>query len=186
LVILVSLIGCKSSEVDESKNVNQERIYQDYYAEYNADKGKFKVEVIFRFGGTNGTTLILSEPSYVNFNGTKMKGSKQLLRGQVYSQNLKSESPKDFNFEFTDLDEKTFNNSISLEPVEFVDPPSKLSQSEGGQFFWEGKPLQKDEEIWLEFKDANNVSKTIFLKTQEAKELSINPDDLTEYGIRKR
>jgi hypothetical protein len=181
LLLLVYVIsGCKSSEVDESKNVNQSRIYQDYYAEYDADKGKYKVEVIFRFGGTNGTTLILSEPSYVNLNGKPLEGKKQLLRGQVYFENKKANNPKDFIFEFTDLDEHTFNNTLVLESISFGELPSEISDSTGGSIYWEGKPLQEDEELWLEITDANKTAKTIFVRNQETNEVVIKPSDLQE------
>ncbi|NJK82485.1 MAG: hypothetical protein HC912_00355 [Saprospiraceae bacterium] len=54
-------------EVEDSAEVNQDRIYADYEVFYNSNTDKTWVIARFRFGGVIGTPLELKAPCQCNF-----------------------------------------------------------------------------------------------------------------------
>ena len=66
-VIIAGFYGCSNSEIGESKDVAQETIFQQYSIRYNEGDEKATLNAKFRFAGINGTTLVLSKPSSIQF-----------------------------------------------------------------------------------------------------------------------
>lgn len=126
-LLAVFLISCKSTDTAESSTVAQTEIYQDYLFEY--EDGKATVTATFRFGGPTGTTLSLTSPSRVSYNGIMLQPSKAPFSGTFYRFSG-SQYPPDVGFEFTDTANKTYLNSIALAPFEFKSAPPNAGKSE--------------------------------------------------------
>ena len=57
--------------IEDSADVNQDKIYTDYEVFYNSNTDKTQVLARFRFGGATGTLLELNEPAEVYFDEDK-------------------------------------------------------------------------------------------------------------------
>ncbi len=127
LILVLAITSCSSNETSDSKNVKQSQIYQIYHIYWI--KGEGSASASFRFGGENGTTLRLSDPSKITFNGKKLSESKFLFEGVYYAGVQTVYSDKHF-FKFTDLDGKVYENGIEFKDVEILNPPKSVSKNE--------------------------------------------------------
>jgi hypothetical protein len=59
-MLVIILVSCASNEIGESKDVNQDKIYQDFSIQYDEETEKATIQSQFRFAGQDGTTLVLS------------------------------------------------------------------------------------------------------------------------------
>lgn len=125
LAFCLFICACNQGSVDtvESNKVMSSQVYQVYDIE--GKKGETKVVATFRVGGSTGTTLALTEPGKILYNGTALGksepsnliGTNYRMKGTDYRETVKNYQPK-HEFIFTDNDGKTFSNSITLTPVE--------------------------------------------------------------------
>lgn len=120
------LSACASSDTAESSTVQQSEIYQDYLIEYN--EGLIHVTATFRFGGATGTTLSLTPPSRVMYNGLPLTPGKVMFTGTGYRFMGDLYQPN-VAFEFTDTAGKTYTNSIGLNPLEFKTAPAGAAKA---------------------------------------------------------
>jgi len=111
------LFSCTSNEIGNSKDVNPDAVFFDY--EIWAEEGKEDVTVNlqYRMGGKNGTTLVLDEPSKVTLDGEQLKVDSAKVTGAYY------EVQKAFNsftgkhtINFTDLNKKEYNEEFEFTP----------------------------------------------------------------------
>lgn len=121
------LSACRSTDTAESSTVAQTEIYQDYVLDF--ENGQATATATFRFGGPTGTTLSLTSPSRVTYNGIPLSPGKVLFAGTVY-RFTGTEYPINATFEFTDTAGKTYTNSMALAPVEFTSPPASGKKTE--------------------------------------------------------
>ena len=130
--LMVFLTGCQSNEIADSNTVNQDSIYQEYAVSYSERTGYITVRAAFRHGGSNGTTLLLSDSSKVTFNGHKMIPDSNFLSGVFYTdpttQLLKS--GQTMRFEFTDLQGKKYRNEYKLNVLKLQQLPKELKSGE--------------------------------------------------------
>src|SRR5687768_9510183 len=84
LISIVFLFSCTSNEIGNIKDVNPEAVFFDY--EIWAEEGKEDVTVNlqYRMGGKNGTTLVLEEPSKVMLDGEQLKVDSAKVTGAYY------------------------------------------------------------------------------------------------------
>ncbi|MDD3739661.1 MAG: hypothetical protein PHH30_00335 [Bacteroidales bacterium] len=143
--IALMVLSCASSEIADSKDVNQAKIYQSYSVFFDAESpDSYRITAQFRFGGNKGTTLRLSSPSVVTVNNTEMEEKSDSFSGCYYETSIKESG--EFSFKFTDTENKEYSNSISLNPikpkeVEIVNADSKAS------IYWIGLPLAAHENM---------------------------------------
>ena len=119
------LCGCNQGSVETiaSNTVMSSQIYQVYDVE--GKKGETKIVATFRVGGATGTTLALTEPGKILYNGTaleksdpsKLIGTNHRIKGTDYRSSAQNYTPA-HKFEFTDNDGKIYTNSINLLPIE--------------------------------------------------------------------
>ncbi|HQU84850.1 MAG TPA: hypothetical protein PKY59_17055 [Pyrinomonadaceae bacterium] len=119
------ICACNQGSVDtiESNKVMSSQVYQIYYVE--GKKSGATVVATFRVGGSTGTTLALTEPGKVIYNGTALEksdpsnliGTNYRMKGTDYRTMLNNYQPK-HEFVFTDNDGKTSTNSVTLLPLE--------------------------------------------------------------------
>jgi hypothetical protein len=126
-IALILLLGsCVSNETADSNDVNQAEIYPTY--RFNWSNGSYKASVSYRFGGENGTTLRLTEPSQVTYNGMKLTEGKFLFGGAYYSIEGKKYNTS-HSFVFTDSDGKKYENTYTFDRIEFANAPKSVSKS---------------------------------------------------------
>lgn len=173
------LYGCGSTEVANSADVNQNKIHQWYSVDIDADFGSAKAESQFRFGGSLGTTLDLSDPSGVTCNGNNMNGEAAFLRGHVYSIKVDA-STTDFTFEYVNNDEESFTNSVHLEPISLDLVPASINAQEGGEITWAGAAVSDNETVTLHL--TNDQSSTSFsTSTMGATSVAITPEFMKDF-----
>lgn len=167
LPALVLLGACASNETADSSGVKQSEIYQDYSINWNSEVQEWDAYATFRFGGENGTTLRLSEPSNVTINGEKMNEGKMLFGGATYRMSGKT-WPKTAAFQFTDTDGKVYSNSLTFNPIDFA--RTEVDASKNAVL---GIPLTRDvlatDEIFLYVADTSQQNdRKIKLLTDDA------------------
>ena len=110
--------SCTSNEIGSSKDVNQDAIYFDYKIWGQEYINNISVMLQFRFGGANGTTLLLEEPSKVELDGEKIAADSSKMTGAFYEV-LKP--VKNFSghhtIVFTDLDRKEYKEEFDFQPI---------------------------------------------------------------------
>lgn len=117
--------SCQQASVDtvNSNTVESAQVYQQYFI--TATRGQSSVAATFRVGGATGTTVELSQPGKVTYNGAPLDksapsnfiGTDYRVKGTDYR---KSTDNYQANHEFlyTDAGGKTYRNSIALPPLE--------------------------------------------------------------------
>ena len=131
-ISIFSLISCTSNEIGNSKDVNPDAVFFDY--EIWAEEGKEDVTINlqYRMGGKNGTTLVLDEPSKVLLDDEQLKVDSAKVTGAYY------ETQRPFvsftgkhTISFTDLNKKEYNEEFEFTPFT-LDPnvPSTLNRGD--------------------------------------------------------
>lgn len=132
LVSLVFIFSCTSDEIENSKDVNPDAVFFDY--EIWAEEGKEDVTVNlqYRMGGKNGTTLVLDEPSKVLLDGEQLKVDSAKVTGAYYElQRPISSFAGKHTISFTDLNKKEYNEEFEFRPFTLdPDVPSTLSRGD--------------------------------------------------------
>jgi hypothetical protein len=126
VIAILLITSCASNETSDSKNVKQSEIYQTYRIDWSNGSGSATAS--FRFGGENGTTLRLNDPSSVTYNGQKLTEGKFLFGGAFYEGDQANYSAKHV-FRFTDSDGKIYENTFEFEPIEFKNSPKTVSRT---------------------------------------------------------
>jgi len=122
IFLLISLftISCTSNEIGSSKDVNPEAIYFDYKIWGEEADSDITVMLQYRFGGINGTTLMLEEPSKAELDGQPIKADSSRMTGAFYEV-LKP--VKNFaghhTIVFTDLNKKEYKEEFNFQPIAF-------------------------------------------------------------------
>ena len=103
--------ACPSNETTASNKVAQSEIYQSYSVEQNG--ANYDVKAFFRIGGKTGTTLALSSPSTVSFNGQKMEEHLNTPSGTFYTATVPATTANG-TFAFTDRASKVYTNKVDF------------------------------------------------------------------------
>lgn len=114
--------ACPSNDTTQSNKVAQTEIYQSYSIVQNGQN--YDVTAYLRIGGKTGTTLALSPPSNVSFNGQPMQEHLNTSSGTYYTATVSNKTAEGI-FVFTDRNSKTYSNKIDLARVGLT--PVKLA-----------------------------------------------------------
>lgn len=110
--------SCSSNEIGNSKDVNPATIYFDYQITGEEGNEDITVMLQYRFGGENGTTLVLEEPSKVELDGQVIKTDSSKMTGAFYEI---IKPVKDFigkhTIVFTDINKKQYKEEFSFQPI---------------------------------------------------------------------
>ncbi|RTL59550.1 MAG: hypothetical protein EKK37_07215 [Sphingobacteriales bacterium] len=132
--ITLFLTACTSSEIGDSKDVAQDKIYQTYNISYNENDEKLSATAVFRFAGSNGTTLVLNDPSKAALDDEVIKVDSSKFRGAYYEvAKAAAQWYGKHQWRFTDMAKKTYTNEFSFDAFKWNNPPASASKS---------KPLQ--------------------------------------------
>lgn len=157
-ILIFFLSSCGSNEIGESKDVNPATIYQDYKIVYKEGANDDQVEIWgqFRFAGDDGTTLILTNPSSITFDGLKIKVDSNEFAGAFYSLNI---PVKNFEgkhrFVFTDINRNTFENEFSFDGLK-LQATGNACKTEPLNIQFETTRLEGDDYIELASTDTDS------------------------------
>lgn len=179
VVVLSFLFSCASTEIANSEDVKQSKIYQSYYVIYDNQKEMVNAEAMFRFGGSGGTTLKLNEPSKVFVNNNLMEGDDRLFRGMVYSYDNLDINTKSFKFQFIDTDKNEYINTHTIVPIQ-LQAPDTISKTTPVSITWEGEPTGEAETVIIEITDNADNKAVISTKLKQVNTIKIQPNDLTK------
>ena len=111
-------ISCTSNEIGNGKDVNPNAIYFDYKVWGDEEDSNITVMLQYRFAGANGTTLVLEDPSKVEFDGQQIITDSSKMTGAFYeiTKPIK-EFAGSHSIVFTDINQKQYKEDFSFEPV---------------------------------------------------------------------
>lgn len=138
---LVFLFSCTSNEIGNIKDVNPDAVFFDY--EVRAEEGKEDVTVNlqYRMGGKNGTTLVLDEPSKVKLDGEQLKVDSAKITGAYYEvQKPFASFAGKHSISFIDLNRKEYTEEFEFTP--FTIEPNVPSVLERGDLVFTFKGLE--------------------------------------------
>lgn len=147
-ILPIAFIGCTSSEIGESKDVAQDKIYQQYNISYTQANANAEVYSQFRFAGEKGTTLVLSSPSKVELDGTPIKVDSSDYSGAFY----KTDQPigsfyGKHQLAFTDINNRKYVNDFTFDQFKLVNVPVNANKSQPLIIHYETAPLSGDDYI---------------------------------------
>ena len=149
--LMVLTGSCASNEIGESRDVNQETIYQQYRVEYDENDKKASLFAQFRFAGEKGTTLILSDPSKLEFNTAVVKVDSSDFSGAFYRLEFPREKVMGrHTLVYTDLNQKKYENTFSIDSFYLLDVPATISKKAPALIRFKAPALQQDDYIELD------------------------------------
>ncbi|MEO1417746.1 MAG: hypothetical protein AAFW00_20855 [Bacteroidota bacterium] len=170
-----------SCEREPSVNVDQDTVYGEYRLVYEANEDKTYARATFRFGSATGTILELSEPAEITYDGDAMPWKPILA---YYEQDFAGQIASG-TFSYTDLDQNTFENNVSL--ASEIGLPASLAEISQGSAFtlvWEGGPILGGEIITVTINGINEGDAQIFIEADPgATSIVLPKDKLGELGI---
>lgn len=177
LISVFLFSGCASTDVADSKDVAQDKIYQDYHISYDEENQDFYAEATFRFGGSGGTTLILSHPAKITLNNDDMQGDKYALRGFVYSAKMEKDRTA-LTFEYRDIKYKKYVNEVKVHMISHLIIPDSFSVKDSLKISWEGNATSDNETITVRINgnESSYLSENFSIKG--AKSITIPPGKL--------
>ncbi|MEO8116185.1 MAG: hypothetical protein ABI653_00975 [Bacteroidota bacterium] len=164
------LFACNSSEIGDSKDVNPESIYIDYQVLYNENLDSINCFLQYRFGGKSGTTLVLTPPSHVNFNGENILVDSSPLLGAFYRKRfLRAGFEGENTIQFTDSKNQMHEETFNFKPFSCSTFPTVFKQSDSLVFAFEG--VKNNDTILFEIADTSsvtpNMDTTLFIKNNK-------------------
>lgn len=84
ILTLLFLSSCTSNEIGNSKDVNPDAVFFDYEVWAEEGKENATINLQYRMGGPNGTTLVLNEPGKVMLDGEKLEPDSARFSGVYY------------------------------------------------------------------------------------------------------
>ena len=177
LIIVLFVSSCASNDTASSDTVKQSEIYQSYSITYDASDNELFAKASFRFGGSNGTTLILAKPSNVVFDKQEMAMRNNFFSGTFYKINSKSDFKTKYVFKFTDTDKKTYSNEVSIQAIKLTYYANILDTNDTYKVKWDN-PLKSNEEVILTLKDSKGKVKTKSIDVLGANSIEFMSSDL--------
>lgn len=120
-LILISgllLAGCRSNETGSSKDVNPEAVYFDYKIWGEEGEKDITIMLQYRFGGENGTTLVLEDSNKAELDGEIIKADSSVMTGAFYEiQKPVNAFAGKHNIVFTDANKKQYKEEFNFQPI---------------------------------------------------------------------
>ena len=156
----IFLAGCTSNEISYSKEVSPDAIYFDYSIWGDEESGNVTAKFQYRFGGPNGTTLVLEEPAKVEFDGELLQVDSSRMNGTWYEIN---KPEKDFNGRhwiiYTDSNKKQYREEFDFNVFSLrAELPKEIKRDD---LVFELEGLQTEDYIRLLLTDTSFYSRGI-------------------------
>lgn len=157
VISVLVLASCASTDTANSDTVKQSEIYQSYSISYDAGDQELYASTSFRFGGSTGTTLNLVSPSKITFDGEEMARDNNIFSGTFYNISKQVQFIGQYEFVFTDADNKTYTNKATFAAIEISEYPNQADKSTGLMVKWT-TPVKNNERVYLYIEDGKNNS----------------------------
>jgi len=177
LLGIILFAQCASNEIANSDTVKQSEIYQYYSVAYNSDEKQLTAFASFRFGGHNGTTLILVKPAGILFEKEKMPYEQNIFSGAFYEVTEQTGVKPIYTFMYTDCDKKSYTNRAMMIPVEIIKYPKIADKNVDFSVEWT-YPLQAGETINLFVEDSSVNTASVYNNAVGSTSMKINPEEL--------
>jgi hypothetical protein len=172
------IISCAK---EDSENVNQDSIHQQYEVLYADNEDKTHVSAIYRFGGVTGTLLQLSSPAGVTFNGD------ELMYNQVLGWHRKEYAGlvSSGTFVYTDLDDNVYTNTTpEINTIGYPTGLTEISMGGAFTFTWTGDPVGENETVSLWIDGTQQGNSELFTTILEGNsELVLPANRLANLGL---
>jgi hypothetical protein len=124
--------SCTSNEIGSAGDVNPDAVYFDYKIWGEEDKEDVTVTLQYRFGGSNGTTLVLEAPARVELDGEQIPADSSKMTGAFYEvQKPLTEFTGRHLILFTDINKKEYGEEFSFKPFKLSrELPAELERGE--------------------------------------------------------
>jgi len=178
---MMFLSACVSSDTANSDTVKQSEIYQSYSVSYDAGDVELSATAYFRFGGSGGTTLLLSKPSNITFDGLEMSMGKSMFTGSYYETHLQNTFRGTYVFKFTDTEKKTYTNTAAINAIEVGEYADEGSKKKGFSIGFNDKAIANGEKVTLTIEDGNHNTRTITSDLVGTTSVEVKPADLKDF-----
>jgi hypothetical protein len=160
LISSLFLLACSGDEIGNSKDVNPEAVFFDYRIWAEEGREDVTVNLQYRKGGRNGTTLILDEPSKVLLDGEQMKVDSAKVTGAFYEvqRPLVSFGGKHV-ITFIHIDNKEYKEEFEFIP--FTIDPEVPAVMHRGDLYFTFKGLDTADQLGVTLTDTSFNSRDI-------------------------
>ena len=132
---LLAMTSCTSNEIGNIKDVNPDAVFFDYRIWADESRDEVTVNLQYRMGGKNGTTLVLDEPSKVLFDGEQLQPDSAKITGAYYEiQRPFASFTGKHSIAFTDLNKKEYNEEFEFTPFT-LEPTVPATMNRGDLVF---------------------------------------------------
>jgi hypothetical protein len=124
--------SCTSNEIGSSNDVNPDAVYFDYKVWGEEGTDDVTVMLQYRFGGSNGTTLVLDEPAKVQLDGQLINTDSSKMTGAFYEVMKPLVSfTGNHKILFTDINKKEYEEEFNFRPFKLAaEVPAELKRGE--------------------------------------------------------
>jgi len=179
-ISILLTFGCQSdSKIETSKKTTH--IFAKYYVRYLQTEKELKAEVSFKEGDSLATarSIVLTN---VTFEGEPMNVQNLGKTHGVRYGSRKTGLYKDqYEFKYNGDQFGTLGHTIKMNPItDFELKEDKINKASGGTLIWQGKPLQKNQELILLFTDEQKKAFPLQIKgPSEKPEIKLTAQELT-------
>lgn len=179
-LLMATVLLVSSCTKEDSNNVNQDKIWAEYYFEYNDNTGITSARAVFKFSSATGTLLQLNDSAKVTFNGDTLTYNAILgYYEKQYPSFIDSGS-----FAYTDLDHHTFTNPVQMVPTTSIPDIETISKSSAYSFAWDGSALTNNERVNVTFSSTANNQVRVFTTSNVGATSVLFPiDQMAQLGV---
>lgn len=160
ILTLIFLSSCTSNEIGNSNDVNPDAVFFDYEIWGEEGKEDVTINLQYRMGGPNGTTLVLSEPSQVVLDSERLQPDSARFSGAYYELQKPVDSfTGKHTIVFTDLNKKEYKEEFEFTP--FVISPDVPSVLKRGDLTFNLQGLEQVDYLRVLLTDTSFVSRDI-------------------------
>ncbi len=157
LFFTITFTNCTSNEIANSGDVNQDKIYQSYLATFKEGMENAEIKGTFRFGGSNGTTLVLSSPSNFKFDNELTKVDSSWGGGAYYQSQIPANRwLRTHELTFTTTDNKIYTNTFTNDSFTIKNLPVSISKKDSLVIAFINPTLQPND--YIEINSQNSDS----------------------------
>jgi hypothetical protein len=155
---LIGTLFLSACTKEDSKDVNQDKVYSEYELIYNKNTDKTTAVARFKFGGATGTLLELSSPAQVTFNGDVLAYS------ALWGAHIKEYAGvvSTGTFVYTDNNSATYTNAVGAPVAIAFSAIDTISNTAAYTFSWTGDTISAGETVVLTIDGAAQSNLEVF------------------------
>jgi hypothetical protein len=133
-IVTISLLqACPAAEIGQSEDINPKAIFQKIMIDCDEQMGTNEAKIQFLVSGSNGTTLVLNQPSKIIGNGKLLNVDSTHSLGAYYA--IKGGyGNSNYEFIYVDKNNQKYTNSYTVNLLQWVNSPSQLSSKQNTKF----------------------------------------------------